>query len=364
MSHGQTGAFSRQFRRPEIQLLGAFLAVNYAASLAFSPDKASSLNICIWMTLNLVIVALALAVFEDDKRALYRRLFVGAFIVVATGVAGWVLAVGTGITIGAGLDPLVGMRARGVSFEPNILAGTAAMWTFILLTQQRRLRGREWVFVALSVAAIPLTTTRVAFVALAAGLCIFALPMGVRVWRLAPVALVGVAALATLQVAQPSAMLSITEKFSDLRFTNQTSTYRLDSWRIAVQEMSGTDWLVGKGTNSFGLRHFDPTHPGENLPYYLGNLPLATLYDVGLIGFAFLMAAALILVFRKGPDRHLARRIAALATFLLLSIATSPFYFSLYWLFIALALARPKVTQPPPPAPVLSTLGGVRIVAR
>jgi len=303
-------------------------------------------------------------VFEDDKRALYLRLFVGAFIVVATGVAGWVLAVGTGITIGAGLDPMVGMRARGVSFEPNILAGTAAMWTFILLTQQRRLRAREWVFVAFAVVAIPLTTTRVAFVALAVGLCIFALSMGVRVWRLAPVALVGLGALVILQVAQPSALASITEKFGDLRFTNQTSSYRLDSWRIAVQEMSGTDWLVGKGTNSFGLRHIDPTHPGENLPYYLGNLPLATVYDVGLIGFVFLVAAALIFVLRKGPDRHLVRRVAALVMFLLLSIGTSPFFFSLYWLFIALALARPKVRPPPPVVPVVLAVGDVRVVAR
>lgn len=364
MAHGHLGAFSRQFRRPEIQLLIVYLALNYAASLAFSPDKASSLNICIWLTLNLVIVALALAVFEDDKQALYRRMYVGAFIVVATGVGGWALAVTTGNAMGAVLDPVAGLRARGVSFEPNILAGSAAMWVFILLTQQRRLRKGEWLFIALAVAAIPLSTTRSALVALAAGLGVFALRMGVRVLRLVPVLLAGVVALMILQMALPSTLLSITDKFGDMRFTNQTSSYRLNSWVAAVQEMRDTDWLVGKGTNSFGQRHFDPTRPGERLPYYLGNLPLATVYDVGLIGFAVLITVALVLVVRGGPDRHLARRGAALVTFLLLSIGTSPFYFSFYWLFIALALARSKVVEPPPGVSVLPNVGGVRVVAR
>jgi len=364
MAHGHMGAFSRQFRRPEIQLLIVYLALNYASSLAFSPDKASSLNICIWLTLNLVIVALALALFEDDKQALFRRMYVGAFIVVATGVGGWALAVTTGNTMGAILDPVQGVRARGVSFEPNILAGSAAMWTLILLTQQRRLRKSEWLLIALAVAAIPLSTTRSALVALAAGLGIFALRMGTRVLRLIPIALAGVVALTVLQTALPGALLSITDKFGDMGFTNQTSSYRLNSWVAAVKEMSGTDWLVGKGTNSFGQRHFDPTHPGEHLPYYLGNLPLATVYDVGLLGGAVLIAVALILVVRKGPDRHLARRVAALVTFLLLSIGTSPFFFSTYWLFIALALARSKVTEPPPVVPVLPTVGSARVVAR
>ena len=364
MVHGHMSAFNRQFRRPEIRLLVIYLALNYAASLAFSPDKASSLNVCIWLTLDLVIVALALAMFEDDKQSLYRRMYVSAFIVVATGVGGWVLAAKTGITIGAVFDPGQGLRARGVSFEPNILAGVAAMWTFILLSQQRRLRKGQWLFIALAVAAIPLSTTRGAFVALAAGLAIFVLGMGTRVLRLIPVALAGVVTLSVVQVASPRTFLSITDKFGDLRFTNQTSTYRLDSWRAAVQEMSGTDWLTGKGTNSFGLRHFDPTHPGEHLPYYLGNLPLATVYDVGLVGAVVLVAAALILVLRKSPDRHLARRVAVLVTFLLLSIGTSPFFFSMYWLFIALALARSKVIEPPPVVPVLPTVGSARVVAR
>jgi hypothetical protein len=342
--HGHVSAFNRQFRRPEIQLLVVYLGLNYAVSLAFSPDKASSLRICIWLTLNLVIVALALALFEDDKQGLFGRMYLSAFIVVATGVGGWVLEMTTGITIGLDLSPDLGLRARGVSWEPNILAGVAAMWTLILLTQQRRLRTDQWLFIALAVAAIPLTGTRAALVAVAAGLAIFLLRMGARVLRFIPIALAGVVALSVIQVALPATYFSMTDKFGDLGFTNQTASYRLNSWGTAVQEMSWTDWLTGKGTNSFGLRHFDPTHPGERLPYYLGNLPLATIYDVGLVGFAVLAAAVLMLAMRKGPDRHLARRVAAVVTFLLLSIGTSPFFFSMYWLFMALALARPKVT--------------------
>jgi len=364
--HGHLSAFIRQFRRREIQLLAVYLVLNYAASVAFSENRAASLTICIWLTLNLLIVALALTVFEDDKQGLYRRMYMAASIVVATGVGGWVLAALTGNTIGASLDAGQGLRARGISFEPNILAGVAAMWTLILLTQQRHLRKGEWLFVALAVAAIPLSTTRAAFVALAAGLCVFALRMGARVTRLIPVTLAGGLALAVVRVATPGAFASITTKFADLSFTNQTSSYRLDSWRLAVQQMSGTDWLTGKGTNSFGQRNFDPTHPGEHLPYYLGNLPLATVYDVGLVGIAVLFVVAVILARRKGPDSHGARRAAVLVTFVLLSVGTSPFFFSTYWLFIAIALARSKTTDPQVvlPVPVLPKVGLVHTAAR
>ncbi len=352
MVHSQMGAFARQFRRPEIRLLAVYLALNFASSLAFSPNKTTSLNVCIWLTLNLVIVAMALAVFENDKQALYRRMYISAFIVVASGVCGWLLASQTGITIGANFDPTQGLRARGVSFEPNILAGVAATWILIVLTQQRRLRRDQWLFVGLAVAAIPLSTTRAAFVALAAGLAVFLPRMGIRIARFIPVAIASGVALAVAMVASPNTFALIAGKFADLGFTNQTSSFRIDSWRIAIREMAGTDWLVGKGTNSFGLRHFDPTHPGEQLPYYLGNLPLATVYDVGLVGAAVLAVVVVLLALRSGTDRHPVRRVAVLVTFLLLSIATSPFFFSEYWLFIALGLTRSKITAPTPRAPV------------
>lgn len=51
--------------------------------------------------------------------------------------------------------------------------------------------------------------------------------MGTRLLRLIPVALTGVAAVVVAYVASPTTFASITSKLGDLRFTNQTSSYRL-----------------------------------------------------------------------------------------------------------------------------------------
>jgi len=362
--HGYGRIFFRQIQRPEIKLLIAYLILNFASSWTFSPNRVASLNICIWLTLNLTVVALALAIFENDKDGLFRRMFISAFIVVASGVTGWLFAVTTGNFLAAISDPSEGIRATGVSWEPNILGGSAAIWALVLLTQPRKVNKVQWLFLVLAGAAITLSSTRAAFVALGVGLVIFMLRMGHRIFRLVPVLMAGFAVLALLQAAFPETLLNVTRKFRDLRFTNQNSLYRYNSWTTAIHEMRGIDWMIGKGTNSFGQRHFDPTHPGLHLPYYLGNLPLATLYDVGLIGAFTLLVVAKILIVRKGSDRDVIRRVATFVTFLLLSIGTSPFYFAFYWLFIALALAEFRLGASPPRELITGELGNAGFASR
>lgn len=330
---GRFGVLLRWLRHPVIVLLGLFVALQYAVSALAAPNPAKSFGIATWLFLNLVIVVLTLTCFGDDRRTLLRWLTLTGFIIVASGVFGWLLASAFSLPWGAASDNS-GTRATGIAFEPNILAGTAAMWGAIILTSARKLRSFDYAFLLLCLLAIPLSATRAAAIAVAAGIALYVLLRPRRLSRLAVVGLVAAAAFGTVQAAAPTQSASLSQKL--LNYGDQTASARLSSGNLAVEDMSGASWLFGLGTNSFGQRHLEPTLLPAQVPAYLGNLPLQALYDSGLLGLGLLAAAASILIW--SGDRR--RRSALMLTFLAISSATSPFFFANWWLLIAAALSR------------------------
>lgn len=334
--HGRRDDLLHWARHPVVVLLGAFVALQYVVSVLAAPDPARSVSVATWMLLNLFVVVLTLVCFGDDRRTLLRWLTVTAFVIVASGCIGWLLAKGFGVALGAttaGQD----VRANGIALEPNILAGTAAIWAVIILTSARRLRTFDYAFLLLCLLAIPLSVTRAAAIALAAGIALYIALNPRNISRVAVVALIAVAALVLIQAVAPSQSTSLSQKL--VNYGDQTATERFSSWEVAIGDLSGPGWLFGLGTNSYGQRHLEPTLLPARVPAYLGNLPLQTLYDSGLLGLGLLATAGLLLV-RTG-DRK--RRLAVMVTFIAISSATSPFFFGNWWLFIALALAQDGV---------------------
>jgi hypothetical protein len=346
--HRQIHALVHWLRHPVMLLLGAYVALQFAVSAVASPDPGKSFSVAAWLFLDLMIVGLALACFGGDRSALMRRLMLTGLLVVLSGIGGWLYTRYSGSTWGAAYDPAYGLRANGIAYEPNILAGTAAIWAIIILTKGERLLLRDWLFLVLALAVIPATTTRAAPIAILCGVAVY-FSSGVR--RLSRLVLIGISFLVAaivVQVIAPDNWASIVAKIGD--FSDQTATHRATEWLVALQDLHGWGWLFGLGTNSFGQRHIDPTLVAQQVPGYLGNLPLQTMYDSGALGLALLLAAAWLLV-RQGSSR---RRFAILTTFLIISSATSPFFFGNWWLFVAAGLAQPTV------GPASNTLAAAR----
>lgn len=347
LNSGYGPAFARWTHHPVIKGLAAFVALNFAVSLIASPQVRKSETIALWYLIDLVIVLLALAYYTGRRDSLERHLYRGAWIAVGYGLIAWAVnAAGHHIP---GTSHTEGLRTYGIAYEPNILAGTAAIWIVVLLTRGGRLRRSEKLFCLLASAAIVLTATRTAFLAIAAGVVISWLAVGIggRVmvrafWSIAAFAL----GAAFLDFTLPTVVAPLVHKLTHLNFNNQTASYRFDSWHVAFGDLHSWHWLFGLGTNSFGMRHIDPTSIYQLVPSpgYLGNLPLDILYDTGLVGLGILGVVAWRLVKLYPGSGRRVRRFAIAATFLVIATGTSPFFFSYFWLFIALALL-PRLEQ-------------------
>jgi hypothetical protein len=125
----------------------------------------------------------------------------------------------------------------------------------------------------------------------------------------------------------------------------QTTSFRINNWQTAFGDLHGVHWLIGLGTNSFGLRHIDPTsvHAAATRPGYISNLPLQALYETGVLGVLLLALACGFLVVRS---RRRWRTAALLACFLVVAVATSPFYLAYFWLLLASALVGERAPRP------------------
>jgi hypothetical protein len=328
---------ARWCKEPAIQLLMAFVVLNAASSIFASPDPGASLRIVIWYASNLVVLILALACWGDRREKLLNLLFIGGVVNIVTGLAGWII-VSAGGTLWGQVDLESGVRARGIAYEPNILAGICAIWVFLLITQQDRVGLKRWLLVAGGFMAIALTSTRASLVAVIVAVVLYFVFRGKSAGRLIPLGIFAVFGAFIAYLINPDTYTQMTAKLGNLSFNNDTANYRFNAWEIALNDMQGWARLFGLGTNSYGRRHLDPTDPTHQSAAYIGNLPLQTYYDVGIIGVG-LLAAVVFIVYRRGSrtTRHL--RFAGLVMFLIISTACSPFFFAYFWLLIGVGLA-------------------------
>lgn len=322
--------------KPPLVALALWVALQGVVSIAYAPDRAASLFVVTLYVADLCITLLALAAFGDDRPALERALLFSAVFLACSGLVAWAQAFVAGVdNWGAivGLD--TGARASGVAIEPNILAAWAAIWIVIVLTAGHVSKRAALALVPL-VLVIPLTTTRAAVLGVAVGLLIYFLGSPSIVRRVLPAGVLLILAAATMHVFASDYSAAIIDKLSDVQFQDYNSIYRYMSWRLAMEDVSGS-WLFGLGTNTFQQRHVSPTSDFfDPTGYYLAALPLQVLHDTGILGVVLVGFAALTLL-RSG---HRLRRLAVMMTFLVTAIATSPFYLSSWWLLIAVALAQ------------------------
>ena len=337
---GHTRAALAVGRQRPAALLLAFIAWASIISLLRSPDRAASLEIAVWLAFDLVILVALLTVFREPVEV--ERIGIAAAAGAAVvALLAWSsnAAFGTGWGVRTG-DVFGGAAAYGLSFEPNILASLLATWLFVTLSRPQWVKSRFMLGAAVVMAlAIPLTQTRGAIVAVILGLAVL-LPGAAPAAR--KVILRGAALMlvvcAVLVAVVPSTIEPLVEKFKTASDVAEGSgAYRVDSWKLAFADLDDPqDWLFGLGLNSFGQRDHLREPADREVPDYLANLPLAVLYDAGVVGVAIL-TLLLLSVF----PRNRWRGWGLLAVFMTCAILTSPLWFGSTWVLVALgALAR------------------------
>jgi hypothetical protein len=344
MLAGKSSAISRVLTDRTVLLLGMFIAWEAGVSLLQAPQPAKSLPIVGWLALDWIILIVVLATWRDSVQLerLTARFNVS---LAAIAVLLWLAYVGAGSALGTQGGYTSGGRAVfALSWEANALASTLAVWGLVgLSSRDAAVQRLARIGAPLAIAAIAVSYTRSAVIGLALGLIVWTASgdrlAARKVFRLAAITLGAVVVLGFVhQVATP-----VEKRFTKLLALNSgTAAFRMDSVQTASNDLTGFDFVVGRGAESFGQIHTDPTRPGQ--PAYIGELPVQILYDSGLIGFVLLATALASL--RPFARKHTGRALGVLTVYLVAATATSPFWFGWTWILISLAImTRPTPTK-------------------
>jgi hypothetical protein len=335
--------------------MAALVALNLVATVLNSPQISSSLNVLGWLTLDLVLLWSLVQVPERMlRRAVLRTGLTCASIMAVAALAVWIVAVAGGPLLGVDSTATGGgLAAYVTSFEPNIAAGELVLWGLVALAS---LASGEGPTLIAKVAALlcPLaliaTDTRAAIVAYIVAAGILTVRGGII--RLRHVLLGAVLVLMALFVlsigGQSSPLYGTSQKLNNLSLSSSDAVLRTQSWSIAWHDMGEEQIVLGLGTNSYGQRHYDPTLPGLNAPGYLSSLPFQVVYDGG--GLAVLAILALFSAALPRQRRARSLAFAMAAAYLIISTATSPFWFSFTWIFLALGVLQRDLPDAAPPA--------------
>jgi hypothetical protein len=142
----------------------------------------------------------------------------------------------------------------------------------------------------------------------------------------------------------------LVDRFASI-LTDATGTiaYRAASYAQALSGITQHLW-IGLGTNSFGQHFLDPTLPDSR--WYLGGLFITTLWDVGLVGLAFLLVAfatlgrTLTRTLDSMDDLARPQAVGLSAAFICALVAyqsTNGFWFAYNWILIGLAVSMPAI---------------------
>jgi hypothetical protein len=324
-----------------VRYLGLYVLWSVLGSLLFSPSALSSLKICGWLVLDLIILVVVVTAFSSEAiEDTATKCAVFAFI-----AAGVLYVVGTHIGFGVQLAQSTSYgtkSAYGLSYEANILGSTAAIWVFLGVTRgNTRLISDRWrtLLVATGLVALILSYTRAAVAGLVLALLVWAMVAGygattTLVRRLGAFLVL----IAIVLALVPSVGGPVYKKLSQVtNLASPTGVTRVGTTKKALSDLDHGGWLFGLGLNSYGQRHLDPTRPNQDIAGYIGAFPIEVLYDGGVIGLGLLVAA--LLATKPWRSRRPARAAGALVVFLVGSLATSPFWLGSTWVLIALAIA-------------------------
>jgi hypothetical protein len=235
-------------------------------------------------------------------------------------------------------------RFIGLTYEANVLAGIATFWIAIefVKSDKHQFGFKTRIDLAVCLLLIFASGTRAAFIATMLiaiviliervksqkylslivsfyGLCLF---------------LTSLITLNLFRILTDSQTL-LSRISSAFDFNAETLLYRIKVYEIAISDIRESEIIYkifGRGLNSFSQVHQIDISRVEDA--YLSNLPLAIMYDSGILGLiCFTLFIAILISATLRVDR------TSIAFWLVLIIATSTtnmFWFSFLWLFMTL----------------------------
>jgi len=335
----------REAAKLPAMLFAAFVGWNVLVSVFFAPLFARSLSILGWLLLDYFLF-ICISGLPELRRVILRTGFIVTAVSAVLAILTYLTWLATGRHLGMVPSEVPGeYSVRLLALEPNILAALFILWGLLALFVARRatrFRVPLRLTAFLAFAASFVTDTRAATLALIAGLLLYVVTMP-ALHRVAAAVWAFLAAAVVFTFSFPA--LSGVDRFladsSLVDFGTGTGSYRVDTWRIALDDLDLGAWLFGLGTNSFGQRHLERTLQ-DGTPGYLGNLPLQVLYDSGIVG-VLLLAGVVAAILVRVNRRRLDLAAALLVAFLITATATSSLWFSFVWIFASLGCMPPAI---------------------
>lgn len=256
-----------------------------------------------------VVAFVATATAAPTRNERTRWLQIWLVVAVASATIG-IVAVASSLAFGTsfGVTRLADLggfpAATGLAFEHNLFGSSCAIAAVVLLGAWRA--GVHWGSSRLLLSGFWVTTmatvvsaTRGAWIACVIGVVVvfLLLPRPARGRAFARilvqgtgVVLVVLAAAVALDGAQRLGDVAVealrTQGQRAFELQMGTGGQRTREWGIALTEVQASP-VFGFGTNSYGQHHVERTLRG-NIPSYIGNWAVRTLYDAGVIGLAVL----------------------------------------------------------------------------
>lgn len=357
----QRGDRRLYFSRSDLVLV-AYLAVGLVSSVLFAPQLRESLKFLGLMLFGVVLYGFVRAMACSDdrfKRGVWMLVITGA-AAAAFGIVAWAVYP-FGIDLGVQVYTLGNFQTHspfGTLFDSNTLgmyAMAAALIQVTLLLDSQFEKWRVWLGVGtvITLIAVALSLTRVAWIGLVFGLFLVLLFSPRQKWALAigggAVVLVVLALLVNSAMAGGSGALA---EFSVARvLTSRSIFFRLDAYTRAWNDFL-TSPLLGNGLNVFAQKYTSPAGTRD----WISNFFLMALNDTGVVGLVLLAAWLGWLAYTtwhalkraQGMRRTmlLGLSIAYLALFVTYQ-ATTVFWLGFNWVYLGLIVAGQQSANEP-----------------
>lgn len=283
------------FSRADLLLL-AYLALGLLSSLLYAPSIKESLKFLALMIFGVVLYWLVRAI---GTRAREFRVGVWMLVIVGVGAAAfgilaW-LAFPLGVNLGVqtyALDNFQTFSPFGTLFDSNtfgmyVMAATLVQITLLLDPQFARQRIALGAGIVVTIIAVALSLTRVAWIGLVVGLLLILFFSPQRRWALA---IGGVAVLVVVTALLLNSALAggagALAQFSVARvLTSRSIFFRLDAYSRAWNDFRASP-LIGNGVNVFAQKYTSPAGARD----WISNFVLMALNDTGIVGLVILVA--------------------------------------------------------------------------
>lgn len=347
------------FSRADL-ILVAYLGVSLVASILYAPSLRESLKFLALMVFGVLLYWLVRAIAQDAQdlvRGMWTLIGVG-IAASLFGILAWAvypLGLNLGVQVYA-LESFTTHSPYGTLFDSNTLgmyamAATLLQVTLLVDAQFSKWRTALLAGTVVTLIAVALSLTRVAWIGLVVGLFLVLLFSPRRRWALA---IAGVAvALVIVALVANSALAGGGGGLAELSFarvlTSRSIFFRLDAYVRAWNDFLLNPFL-GNGVNVFAQNHTSPSGTRD----WISNFFLMTLHDTGVVGLVLLLSWLGWLAYETW--RALQRATGMLRTMLLaLAIAyialfvtyqaTTVFWLGFNWVYLGMVRAGGRASE-------------------